>query len=214
MKVAIIGSGKMAKGISTRLLIGGHNVILHVRDLEKANALAAELRQLVNDDTRVKVKLADDLITDDIIILAVPYSEVAKVIEQYGDQLSGRILVDITNPTGQTFELVTPLGSSAAEEIAKLAPKARVVKAFNTTFAGTLVQGQVNGQPLDVFIASDDAEAKATIAKLVENGGLRAIDVGPLRRAHNLEAFQLIHIYLNLQKELGLNFMSTVKLLS
>ena len=88
---------------------------------------------------------------------------------------------------------------------------ARVVKAFNTTFARTLVAGMVAGQPLDVFIAGDDAQAKATISQLVEAGGLRAIDTGPLSRARQLEGIGLLGI--TLQGPLGTHFMSAWKLL-
>ncbi len=98
------------------------------------------------------------------------------------------MVVDITNPVNESFDaLVVPPDGSATDELSKLAD-AKFVKAFNTTFAGTLVEGQVKGQPLDVFIAGDDADAKATVAELVQSSGLRAIDVGPLRRARELEA--------------------------
>ena len=90
-------------------------------------------------------------------------------------------------------------------------PGTRVVKAFNTTFARTLVDGTVAGQPLDVFIASDDAAAKATISQLVEAGGLRAIDAGPLSRARQLEGMGFLGIAL--QGPLGTQFMSAWKLL-
>jgi predicted dinucleotide-binding enzyme len=135
-------------------------------------------------------------------------------VQQYGDRLLGKIVVDITNPVD--FSTMSPAvapGTSGAEEIAKVAPVgARVVKAFNTTFAGTLVAGQVAGQPLDVFIASDDAEAKATISRLVEAGGLRAIDAGPLQRARQLEAVGLLHMAL--QFTLNTGFQTAVKLLT
>jgi hypothetical protein len=84
-----------------------------------------------------------------------------------------------------------------------------VLKAFNTTFAGTLVAGQVAGLPLDVLIAGDDADAKAILSRLVEDSGLRAIDVGPLSRARLLEGIGLLHI--TLQGKLGTNWMSAVK---
>jgi predicted dinucleotide-binding enzyme len=122
--------------------------------------------------------------------------------------------VDITNPVDvSTFDgLVTPAGSSAAEEIAKAAPAgANVVKAFNTTFAGTLVPAQVAGQPLDVLVAADDAEAKQAVLALIEAAGLRGIDAGPLRRARELEALGFLHM--TLQESLGTNYASTVKLL-
>jgi 8-hydroxy-5-deazaflavin:NADPH oxidoreductase len=121
--------------------------------------------------------------------------------------------VNITNPLNATYDgLATPPGSSDAEEIARMVPQGtRVVKAFNTTFARTLVAGTVAGQPLDVFIAGDDAEAKATISQLVKAGGLRAIDVGPLSRARQLEGIGFLGI--TLQGPLGTNFMSAWKLL-
>src|SRR6266566_7176053 len=109
--------------------------------------------------------------------------------------------------------LATPPGSSDAEEIARMVPPgARVVKAFNTTFARTLVAGTVAGQPLDVFITGDDAAAKATVSQLVEAGGLRAIDAGPLAHAHYLEG--LAFLGMKLQFTLGTQFQSAWKLLA
>ena len=86
------------------------------------------------------------------------------------------------------------------------------IYAFNTTFAGTLSEGQVAGQPLDVLIAGDDEEAKATVAQLVRDGGLRPIDAGPLKRARELEALGYLHMAL--QQPLDTNYASAVKVLS
>jgi 8-hydroxy-5-deazaflavin:NADPH oxidoreductase len=88
----------------------------------------------------------------------------------------------------------------------------RVVKAFNITFSGTLVEGQVAGQPLDVLIAGDDEEAKEMVAQLVRDGGLRTIDVGPLERARQLEGLGFFGMML--QHPLELNFQSAWKLIS
>ena len=82
--------------------------------------------------------------------------------------------------------------------------------AFNTTFAGTLVEGAVGGQPLDVFLASDDDDAKAVLAGLIEAGGLVAIDAGPLHRAQQLEGLALLGI--TLQFRLGTGFGTAWKL--
>jgi predicted dinucleotide-binding enzyme len=107
--------------------------------------------------------------------------------------------------------VVTPAGSSAAEEIAKLVPQGtKVVKAFNTTFAPTLVAGEAGGQTLDVLIAGDDEGAKETVAELVEAGGLRPLDVGPLSKARQLEQLGLFHI--TAQEPLGAGFGSALKL--
>jgi 8-hydroxy-5-deazaflavin:NADPH oxidoreductase len=109
--------------------------------------------------------------------------------------------------------LVTPPDSSAAEELAKQAPQgAKLVKAFNTTFAGTLVEGQVAGQPLDVFIAGDDDGAKRAVAALARAGGLKPIDAGPLRRARELERLGFLHMAL--QDELGTGYGSAVKVIA
>ena len=154
------------------------------------------------------------MIDGDVVVLAVPYDAAESIVQQYGDQLAGKVIVDITNPIDfNTMSPVVAPGTSGAEEIAKIAPAgAKVVKAFNTTFAGTLVAGQVAGYPLDVLIAGDDAEAKAAISKFVSSGGLRAVDVGPLQRARQLEALGLLHI--TLQFTLNTGFSSAVKIIA
>lgn len=88
---------------------------------------------------------------------------------------------------------------------------AKVVKAFNTTYAGTLLAGEVAGQPLDVFIAGDDDDAKSKVAELVRDGGMRPVDTGPLSRARQIEGMQLLHIVT--QGTLGTHWGSAVKIL-
>jgi 8-hydroxy-5-deazaflavin:NADPH oxidoreductase len=209
MNVTIIGTGNMGRGIATRVLAGGHGVTLLDRDGAKSEALAGELGGSAGAGT------VGDGIPDEVVVLAVPYEAAAPLVRQYGEALSGKVVVDITNPVNwETFDdLVTPPDSSAAEKIEKDAPAgARVVKAFNTTFAGTLVEGSVAGQPLDVYVAGDDAGAKETVAQLVRDGGLVAIDAGPLRRARQLEGLGFLGM--TLQQPLGLNFSSACKLVS
>ena len=96
--------------------------------------------------------------------------------------------------------------------LAALLPKSKVVKAFNTTFAGTLVSGAVDGHALDVFVASNDDTAKATVLRFVNDGGLRGIDAGKLERARQLEGLALLGI--TLQMPLGLGFQSAWKLVA
>jgi predicted dinucleotide-binding enzyme len=108
---------------------------------------------------------------------------------------------------------VTAPDSSSAEDVAKAAgSKTKVVKAFNTTYASTLRVGQVAGQPLDVFIAGDDEEAKNKVAQFIQDAGLRPVDAGPLSRARQIEGMQLLHIVT--QGDLGTNFASAIKILS
>lgn len=213
MNITILGAGNMTRGIGTRLVAGGNSLTLLSRNPEDAAALTAELQAGARNGATVQAASFGSPLRDDVVILAVPYTAETEIIQQYHAQLPGKILVNITNPLNATFDgLATPPGSSDAEEIAAMVPQGtRVVKAFNTTFARTLVAGTVAGQPLDVFIAGDDAAAKATISQLVEEGGLRAIDTGPLSRARQLEGIGLLGI--TLQGPLGTNFMSAWKLL-
>src|SRR5512134_1871714 len=152
--LSILGTGNMGQVIAAVATKGGHTV-----------------QQLGENDLGIPV-------TGDIVVLAVPYPAVSDVIAQRGEQLAGKIVVDITNPLNfETFDsLVVPADSSAAEEIAAALPSSRVLKAFNTTFAGTLAAGTVGPLTTTVLIAGDDAEAKSTLADIFTSGGLNAID--------------------------------------
>jgi 8-hydroxy-5-deazaflavin:NADPH oxidoreductase len=211
MKVTILGSGNMGRAIATRMLAGGNSVTLLDREPGKAQAAAQELAAHAKRGATVQGAALGSPIADPVVVSAFFYPVAREVIGSYKDQLAGKILVDISNPVNKTYDdLVVPPGTSAAEELGKIATGARVVKAFNTTYAGLLTQGHVGGTPLDVFIAGDDAEAKATVGRLVEEGGQRAIDAGPLRRARELEALGLLSI--TLQSSLAKPWMSSVKI--
>lgn len=209
MDVTIIGTGNMARGLGKRLIAGGHTVTVLGRQAEEAEAVVSD----ISPDRTAKAGRSGDAIADDVVVLAVYYPDAQAAVGQYGDGLSGKVVIDITNPVNESFDgLVTPPDGSAAQELARSAPGARVVKAFNTTFAGTLDGGQVAGQPLDVFIAGDDQDAKDTVATLARDGGLNPIDAGPLKRARELEAMELLHM--TLQGSLGTGFSSTIKVLA
>jgi predicted dinucleotide-binding enzyme len=209
VNVTIIGTGNMARAIGSRLVAGGHDVTVLGKQVEAAE----EAVNAIGGDRSANAGRSGDPIADDVVVLAVYYPDATAAVEQYGDQLAGKVVVDITNPVNETFDdLVTPPDSSAAQELAAKASGARVVKAFNTTFANTLNEGQVAGQPLDVLIATDDEDAKATVAGLVEDGGMRPVDAGPLRRARELEAAGLLHM--SVQGTLGTGFGSALKIVA
>lgn len=203
MNVTIIGSGNMAKGIGTRILAGGHSLVIQTRNEAQGRALVADL-----GDGATSAELGSTV--GDLVILALPYTEIAGTIERYNG-FEGKTVIDITNPIDfATFQLIPEVGTSGAEEIAKLAPKAHIVKAFNTTFAGPLVAGEIAGKPLDVFIVGDDAGAKKQVTQLVTDGGLHAIDFGALSGARHLEGFQYLHMAA--QESLGTGWMSGIAL--
>jgi len=214
MNITIIGAGNMGRGIGTRLLSGGHTVTLVDREPDSAAALAEQIASSADKDANVKTASFGSPINDQIVILAVPYDATGSIIEQYGSKLAGKTVVDISNPLNATFDgLAIQADTSAAEEIAKEVPNGtKVVKAFNTIFSQTLEEGEVDGKPLDVLIAGDNADAKEKVAELVKDGGMRPIDTGPLSRARQLEGIGLLHI--TLQQELGTNWKSTIKFLN
>jgi 8-hydroxy-5-deazaflavin:NADPH oxidoreductase len=164
--ITIIGNGKMGQAIAGIVTAGGNTVeVLGHADAGKPA-------------------------TGEIVVLAVPYPAVAEVLAAQRDNLTGKVVVDITNPVNlETFDsLAVPPDSSAAAEIAAELPQSRVLKAFNTTFAGTLTAGTVGPVPTTVLIAGDDSDAKTQLADVITAGGLRAVDAGALRRARELEA--------------------------
>ena len=207
MKVTIIGAGNMGRAIGTRAVAGGHEVEIVDRDPSEAQKLAEELG---GSATALEPGAP---FGGDVVFFAVYYPGIKDAVQQYADQLAGKVVVDITNPVDtETWDrLATAPGTSSAEEIQQLVPEGTsVVKAFNTTFSPTLVGGEVDGQQLDVLIAGDDDAAKQKVSQLASDGGLRPVDVGPLRRAQQLEHLGFLHIAV--QEPLGLGFASAVKL--
>ena len=196
--ITIIGTGNMARGLATRAIAGGKSVqLLAHDDKAKADALAAEL------GGQVPTGVVGDELSGDIVIPAVYFDPAKDVVAKLGSALDGKVYVDITNPVDTpTFEgLSVPEGSSAAEELQKTTG-AKVVKAFNTTFAVTLAAGDVAGQQLDVLIAGDDDAAVQAVAEFASAGGLRPIVVGPQRRARQLEQAGFLHILLSANDQL------------
>ncbi len=184
--ISIIGSGGMAAAIGGRASKAGHTVEVVSRDPAKAQELVDKLGAGATTGTYGAAPAGD------IVILAVPYSGAASVVADYGDALDGKVIIDITNTASPDLKgLVTPAGSSGAQEIARIAPaSAHVAKAFNTLFGHVLAKGG----PLDAFIAADDLEAKARVSTFIESLGLRPLDVGGLQMAQTLEALGLMMI--------------------
>jgi predicted dinucleotide-binding enzyme len=184
--ISIIGSGNMASAIGALALKGGNTVEIIGRDQAKAAALASALG---NGATARPWGAAPG---GDIVILAVLFDSAVPVVSQYGDALADKIIVDITNPFNPSATgLAITDGTSIAQMVAKAAPaNAHIVKAFNTLFRDVLAAGG----PLDVFIAGDDAQAKASVSAFIESLGLRPQDTGDLSMAHWLEGAGLLSV--------------------
>lgn len=184
--ISIIGSGTMATAIAGRVAKAGHIVEVVSRDTAKARALAEQLAAGATTGVYGAAPAGD------IVILAVPYASAATVVADFGKAFDRKVIIDITNPVAPDLSgLVTPHGSSGAQETAKGLPAgAHVVKALNTIFGHVLAKG---GR-LDTFIAADDAEAKVRVSTFLESLGLHPFDVGGLRMAWTLEALGLMMI--------------------
>ena len=180
-KVTIIGGGNMGKAISELVTKGGNTVEILTR----------------SDSTTA--------VTGEIVVLAVPYGALDEIVAQRGDELAGKVVVDITNPLDfQTFDsLVVPADGSAAAELAAKLPQAKVVKAFNTNFAATLGTGKVGQNTTTVLVAGDDADAKQGVVSFVKAAGLNALDAGSLKRARELEAIGFTQLALAASEQIG-----------
>jgi predicted dinucleotide-binding enzyme len=174
----------MAGAIGALALKGGNAVEIVGRGAAKAAALAQELGGGATTGTWGAVPAGD------IVILAVLFESAVPVVSQFGNALDGKIIVDITNPFNPSATgLAIPDDTSIARMVAEAAPaSARVLKAFNTIFRAVLEAGG----PLDVFMAGDDAQAKARVSAFIESLGLRPRDAGDLNMAHWLEGAGLL----------------------
>ena len=192
MNISIFGTGNMASGLAVLFAKAGHQVTLASRDDAKARSVAAELGNGI-----AAASFADAASASDTVVLAVPYEAAAGVVSAAGG-LAGKVVVDITNPLTADFSGLT-IGhvTSAAEEIQKRAPEAKVVKAFNTVFASVLQNGgKAAGKPATVFVAGDDAEARRSVAALAASAGLAAVEAGGLVSARYLEPVAGLNIAL------------------
>jgi predicted dinucleotide-binding enzyme len=178
--ISIIGSGNMATAIGTRAAEHGHTVEIMSRNAAKAQALAD---QIGNGATVGNFGARP---AGEIVIVAVLHTGAVDVVAHYGDGLSGKILVDITNPfNADVTGLVTTAGDSVSRQIAAAAPEGtHVVKAFNSILHDVLAQDK----PVDVFFAGDGAEAKARVAAFMESLDMRPLDAGGLEMASVLES--------------------------
>ena len=179
MKIAILGSGAVGRRLAALFTAAGYPVALGGREEARAACDGA-----------------------DLVLLALPYGAVQEVVQQLGDRLTGKIVIDVTNPVQADWSpLVLGAETSAAETIARLLPEARIVKAFNTIFADIMTPAGLDrqGTPVTCFIASDDPAAAAEVAKLAGDIGMAPLLVGPLKMARHLEALA----HLNIQIAVG-----------
>ena len=188
MKIGMIGAGNVGQALARASVHAAHTVTMSAPDAVEAGSAAAAVGATAVSSNK-------DVVADaDVVILAVPFDAVRAIVDELGSRLDGKILIDVTN----RFDPRTLDGTSNAELIQEMAPKAKVVKAFNTILAAHQSDPRIDGVQLDGFVAADDADAKATTLHFVESLGFRPIDAGALVMSRALEGMALLNIFLNM----------------
>lgn len=199
MKITVIGAGNMGSAFVKQLSAAGHQVRVTARNLARAEALAAAHPGVT------AWPAAQALGDSDVVLLATAYDDAVAALQGLGS-LTGKVVIDITNPlTTDYMALTIGHDTSAAEEIAKALPQAQVVKAFNTLFASLLADGPAlaDGQTAQVFYASDSERAAQTARALIASLGFKPVAAGGLRNARYLEPLAGLNIYLGYGAGLG-----------
>jgi len=201
MSLSIIGAGNVGMALAHALTQQGESVVFGVPQPAKyANAIAK-----LGPQARVTCT-AEAIATSELVILAVPYGAVAAIARSVADW-QGRILVDATNPLAPGLAgLSLGTTTSGAEELAKLAPGARVVKAFNTTGAENMADTRYPGGKPFMPVCGDDDVARQRVISLATLVGFDAVDLGPLSAARYLEPFAMTWIHLAFKQGYGRNF--------
>jgi NADPH-dependent F420 reductase len=200
--IAIIGAtGNMGTGIAKSLSKSNNRLLLYARHADKVQTLVEEIKKSNPSAEAEAIACPTNASWEaDIIILAVPYAaekEIAAKIKEVGNQ---KIVISISNPLNETYNgLTTSPDTSAGEELQKLLPNSKVIKAFNTVFAADFATPVIGGQQSDTFIAGNDANALQTVSDLVQSTGFNPIIAGDLAVSRTLENMTLLLIQLTMK---------------
>lgn len=199
MKIAIIGTGNVGQALAYGWTNNGHQVTFGSRNPAGDKAQTA----VAATGGKAAVKREQAAVQEaEVVVLAVPWNAAEAVVNGLGD-LTGKILIDATNPIGPGFQLAVGKDSSGAELVQQWAPTARVVKAFNSTGAENMRNPRYGGEPTTMFICGDDASAKAVTQTLAEALGFAVADTGGLITARYLEPLAMVWIHLAIVQKQG-----------
>jgi NADPH-dependent F420 reductase len=191
VKVTIIGSGNVGTAVARASQQAGHDIFVAGTAREQLDEVSESLGVETTTSTIDAVQDAD------MVVLALPFSVAQDVARDLGDALAETIVIDVANPVKHDMSGLATEGTSSAELVQEAAPRARVVKAFNTVLATNQADPVVDGVQLDGFVAGDHSDAKKVVMGLLEEIGYRPIDVGPLSAARYLEGMGFLNISLN-----------------
>ncbi len=200
--IAVIGaSGSMGSAIAKGLSKGNYRLLLCSDNKGKIQEVH---NNITSSNPSADVEIVDCSTQAsweaDIIIAAVPYQAEKEVADRIREVANQKIVVSISNPLNETYNgMVTSPDTSAAEELQKLLPNSKVVKAFNTTFAADFSTPVIDGKQVDAFVAGNDEEAVQTVSELVTAVGFNPILSGGLPVSRTLENMQLLLIQLGMK---------------
>ena len=200
--IAIIGAtGNMGSALATSLAKGNNRLLLMSRETEKLQTLKSKLEKAGGPATIDTISCSKEASWEaDIIIVATPYEAEKEVVEKIREVATGKIVISISNPLNSHYnDLLTSPNTSAAEELQKLLPNSKVVKAFNTTFAADFISPIIDGKTADAFVAGNNGEAVETVSDLVKTAGFNPIVAGDLTVSRTLERMQLLLIQLTMK---------------
>jgi predicted dinucleotide-binding enzyme len=199
MKIGIMGAGHMGAAFAHRLAAADHEIAIAAPNLEEARKVAGEVGHRVRAAPRAVLAEGTDL-----LILATPYAASAAALRAVR-HTDGKAVVDISNPIGPDMSLAVGHTTSAAEEIQRAVPGAKIVKAFNTIFSTVLGSEPGSDSRAQILYAGDDAGAKDTVRRLIESIGFEPVDSGPLANARYLEPLGMLYIWLGYTGGRGTN---------
>jgi predicted dinucleotide-binding enzyme len=200
MNIVIVGAGNVGRALATGWTRAGHKVTLAGREPARSNGGGLKQQGFSGFATNEAAIAAGE-----VIVLALPWSALANALKSLGS-LAGKIVIDAINPLTPDRSLALGHNDSAGETVARLAPGARVVKAFNTTGANNMADARYSGGKLLMLVAGDDQHAKQTAMTLASDLGFEAVDAGPLAMSRYLEPMAMVWIRLALVQQLGRNF--------
>ena len=192
MKISIIGSGNIAKALGASAVRAGHDVTITSRESSNAAATASEIGAIQVDSTVDAAQQAD------VVVIAVPARAAEDVAREIASVVSGKVLIDVTNPLKPDMSGLFTEGTSIAELLAAILTDAHVVKGFNTLFGSVQANPQTHGTTVDALFATDSDKGRDTFAALAASLGFRPVRVGPLAAARELEAMALLNIRLQI----------------
>lgn len=202
--IAIIGAtGNMGSALAKTLSKGNNRLLLFAHNPDKVQALVDEIK---NANKKADIEgiecPANASWEADIIVLAVPYAAEKEIATRIKEVANQKVIISIANPLNKSYNgLVTSADTSAAEELQKLLPNSKVVKAFNTVFATVFTTPVIDEKQVDVLIAGNDGNAMVTVSELVQNAGFNPVVAGELLVSRTLENMALLLIQLTMKNK-------------